>query len=132
MTFKNLFIFSSIVALAFGLPLLFAPQSIFDMYSVDKTNLSSSVTHVSRCYGGMLIAFGIGGFMALKAAPSHGRKSLLAITTINAGITTILNILAIKNGVENSNAWITVIVVGAIAIMAGMLLSKEEIEMARK
>ena len=132
MTFKNVFIFSSIVALAYGLPLLFAPQGIIDMYSVEKTNLSGMVTLVSRTYGGLLIAFGIGGFMAINAGPSIARRSLIAVTTINTSISAILNLLAINNGVENSTAWVTVIVVAAIAVLSGMLLTKEKIEVSRK
>jgi hypothetical protein len=127
MTVKNLFIFSSVVALAFGLPLLFAPQAIIDMYAIDKSALSGIDVHVSRSFGGLLTAFSIAGFMSYNAEPSYGRRGLLIITVVNAGISTILNILAIMNGVQNSLAWLTVVAVAVIAVWAGLLLSKEKV-----
>ena len=127
MTTKNLFIVSSLVAFAFGLPLLFAPQAIIDMYAADKSTLSGIALHVSRCYGALLIAFGIGGFMSLNAEPSYGRRGLLVITTINAALAMILNIVAINNGVQNSLAWLTVVTLVVITAWAGLLLSKEKL-----
>ena len=127
MTVKNLFIFSSVIAFAFGLPLLFAPQAIADMYAVDKSTLSGITLHVSRAYGALLIAFGTGGFASLKAVPSYARRALLLITVVNAALTSILNILAIKNGVVNNLTWLTVVILIVITVWAGLLLSKEKV-----
>ena len=126
MTPKNLFIFSSVILLAFGLPLLFAPQAISDMYAVDKSALSGIALHVYRVYGALLIAFGIGGFASLKAGPSYARRGLLLIIVVNAFLLLILHILAIKNGVENSLAWSIVLISAVITVWAGLLLSKEK------
>ena len=127
MTTKNLFIVSSLVALAFGLPLLFAPQAIIDVYAVDKATLTGITIHVSRCYGAILTAFGIAGLMSMNAGPSYGRRGLLIVTAINAALAMILNILAIMNGVENSVAWLTVVTLVVITAWAGLLLSKEKV-----
>ena len=128
MTYKNLAIFSSLVGLAYGLPLLFAPQAIIDMYSTDKSSLSGIALHVCRGYGALLTAVGIGGFTAMNAMPSIARRGILVITVINTGLATILNFLAVNNGVENNMAWGTVLVVGIIAVWSGWLLSQEKIE----
>ena len=127
MTPKNLFILASIVAFAFGLPLLFAPQGIVDMYAVDKSALPGVALHVCRAYGALLFAFGIGGFASLKAEPSYARRALLLITVVNAFLVLILHIFAIKNGVENSLAWLIVLISVVITVWAGLLLSKEKV-----
>ena len=127
MTTKNLFIVSSLVALAFGVPLLFAPQAIIDVYSADKSTLTSIATHVCRVYGGMLIAFAIGGLMAQNAEASLARRSLIIVTVINAGLSMILNALAVVNGVENNLGWLTVLTLVVITAWSGLLLSKENV-----
>jgi hypothetical protein len=127
MTVKNLFIFSSLVAFAFGLPLLFVPQTIIDLYAVDKSALTGIALHVSRAYGALLTAFGIGGLMSLNANVSHGRRGLLIITAVNGALAMILNILAITNGVENNLAWLTVVTLIVITAWSSLLLSKEKV-----
>ena len=126
MNFKNLCITNGIVCLLFGLPLLLFPNAITDLYMVDGESLTKSGEVLSRLYGTILVGLGIALFVSIKAQESYGRRGLLTLITIANILAAITHTYSILQGLENSSAWSTVVLVVIFAVWGGMLLSKEK------
>ena len=125
MTTKNFFTYQSILNLAFGIALLFAPQMMLDTYGGEKIDLTGTIESVFRSYGTSLIGLGIAAYLMRKAKFSLAMYAFLVATCVSAILVIIIHIRAILQGDQNSLGWLTVLLVGIIAVWSGMLISKE-------
>ena len=82
MTVKNLFIFDAIVCLLFGLPLIFTPQVLANIFLVDPA-LTDGALATFRSYGIILSGSGIALLYARNALPSSARKAFLIFIAIS-------------------------------------------------
>jgi hypothetical protein len=125
MTVRNLFIFNAIICILFALPLIFAPQILADMYTVEKTIIDGGIAVIVRAYGSLMLALGIALWFSRNAKPSIGRRGLLILILV-ANIPLVINYLhGILTGIEKNEAWGIVILTTVLAAWAGLLLSKE-------
>lgn len=124
MTIKNLFTFNAIVCLIMSLLLIFTPQMLSDLYTIDPT-MSNGAIVFSRAFGSLMLGLGIALWMSRNAVPSDGRRGLLIIITISCGLMVINYIHGILTGVNTNMAWGLVILTAILALWGGLLLSKE-------
>lgn len=126
MTVKNLFIFDAIVCLLFGLPLIFTPQVLANIFLVDPV-LSDGALATFCSYGIILSGSGIALLYAKNALPLSARKAFLIFIAISGTFTAINNIHAIVTGIANNHEWGIIISTAIISIWAIMLLLKEKV-----
>lgn len=124
MAIKNLFTFNAIVCLIMSLSLIFTPQMLSDLYTIDPT-MSNGAIVFSRAFGSLILGLGIALWMSRNAVPSDRRRGLLIIITISCGLTVINYIYGILTGVNTDMAWGLVILTAILALWGGLLLSKE-------
>ena len=84
MSTNNFLIVSAIVALLFGVGLLFVPTTIIEPYMVNP-EISPSMEILGRAYGTSLVGIALMFWTARKAYPSIARKAIL-IGAVTANI----------------------------------------------
>ena len=125
MTAKNFFIFQALVSLVYGLQLLFVPSMLVAVFTSQTIDMSGVLDVISRGYGTLLTAVGIGCWTAREAGASLARRSMLLMLAIVDTLVTIVHIRAIIQGSENALGWTTVLIAAVLAAWGGLLLSKE-------
>lgn len=126
MTTKNFFTYQAILNLIFGIPLLFVPQMLTDMYGTPHTDTTGTVETLSRAYGTALIGLGVCAFMVRQAQPSLARNAFLFATFVSGLLTIIVHVRAINLGFENYTGWVTVLLLVVLVVWSGLLVSKED------
>jgi hypothetical protein len=126
MTVKNLFIFDAIVCLLFGLPLIFSPQVLANIFLVNPV-LTDGAIAAFRSYGIVLSGAGIALLFARNALPSKARKALLIFIAISGTFTAINNLYGVVTGIGNSTEWGVIISTAIISVWAIILLLREKV-----
>ena len=126
MTVKNLFIVDAIVCLLFGLPLIFNPQFLANIFLVDPL-LTDGIIATFRSYGIILSGGGIALLSARNALLSIARRGLLIFIAFSGTFTAINNIHAVVTGIGNNNSWGVIVITGIVGAWAIMLLLKEKV-----
>ena len=122
---RNLFIFAGIIALVFGLPLIFNPDFVNKTFLVDST-MSAGTAFSFRGYGILLSSVGIGLLSARNSAPSTGNRGLLLIIVIGATVGVINSIYMSIKGLTTNNNWLIVILLAIEAIWGILIFSKRK------
>jgi hypothetical protein len=104
----------TIIAIGFGIPLLFFPQLMIDIYAVQKTEVTGILDLASRGYGSLLIALGIACFAIRNTQSVQVRRAFLLMLAISNPLTLIVHIRAIMQNTENSMGWGTVLCLGIL------------------
>ena len=120
MTTKNLFTFAGIIALIFGLPLIFNPDFVIKTFLVDST-MTAGAAFTMRGYGILLSSLGIGLLSARNSVPSAGNRGLLLIIVIGAAVGLINSIYMSIKGLSTNSNWFIVILL-AIEASWGILI----------
>lgn len=126
MTVKNLFIFDAIVCLLFGLPLIFRPQVLANIFLVDPA-LTDGAIATFRSYGIILSGGAIALLSARNSLPSKARRGLLIFIAVSGTFTTINNIHAVVTGIGNNTEWGVIISTAIISVWGIILLLKEKV-----
>jgi hypothetical protein len=110
MSYKFLFVLNALVALAFGLALLFVPATVLGLFGVAERYVSTLL--VARFFGSAMIALGSVLWFAKDAADMAVQKNMgmaLLISAILGLVVTIIG-MAGNKAVIRSNGWIAVVV----------------------
>lgn len=126
MTLKNLFIFNAIVCLLFGLPCIFIPQSLANLFLAEPAFTDGAIS-TARGYGIMLCGSAIALLFARNSVPSTARKGLLIFIVIGGVLTSFNLIYAVLTGIDNAKGWFAVIPTLIITIWGSLLLLKEKV-----
>ena len=126
MTVRNLFIFDAIVCLLFGLPLIFSPQVLANIFLVDPA-LSNGAIATFRSYGIILSGAGIALLCARNALPSKARRAFLIFIVISGVFTAINNTHGVVTGIGNNYKWGVIISTAIISVWGIILLLKEKV-----
>jgi hypothetical protein len=123
MTTKNLFTFAGVIALIFGLPLIFNPDFVNKTFLVDST-MSAGTAFSFRGYGILLSSVGIGLLSARNSAPSTGNRGLLLIIVTGATVGLINSIYMAVTGLTTNSNWLIVILLAIEAIWGITIFAK--------
>ncbi len=126
MTVKNLFIFDAILCLIFGLPLVFSPQYLANLFLVDPV-LTDGVIATFRSYGIILSGGGIALLSARNSLASKARRGFLIFIAISGTLTAINNIHAVITGIGNNNSWGGIVPTAILSIWGIILLFREKV-----
>lgn len=125
MTLRNLFIFNTVINVLFGIPLLFVPKLLVDMYVVDAAQATPATFIISRAYGSLILALGIALWSARNAQASLGRRAILQLVVVANAIVAVVYSYAVLAGVYNTMGWSIVAINVVLAAWGGSLLVKE-------
>ena len=110
MSYKFLFVLNALVALAFGLALLFVPKTVLGLFGVAEGYVSTLL--VARFFGSAMTALGLVLWFAKDADDMAVQKNLgmaLLISAILGLVVTIIG-MAGNKAVIRSNGWIAIVV----------------------
>ena len=119
MNTKNLLTFQAIVAILFGLTLIFVPKTLLGPYLTDPSDLNQVGQLLGSMYGAALIGIGVGCWVAREA--THPKSWLYAILFAN-GFNIYIYTEGIISGHFNSLLWSSLILVIVLALWAAYLL----------
>ncbi|MDH3243967.1 MAG: hypothetical protein OEM26_05085 [Saprospiraceae bacterium] len=125
MNAKNLFIFSGIVSLIYGVLLLLFPIPLYEMASPLEVTDSELFTIAGQGYGAIVLALGIALLTSAKASKSYGRRGFLLTIAVADTITAVIIAKALFDGLYTNLAMVTLALVVLQAAWAGLLLPKE-------
>ena len=125
MTLRNLFIFNTVINVLFGIPLLFIPKLLVDMYVVDAAQATSATFVISRAYGSLILALGVALWSARNAQASLGRRAIVQMVVVANAIVAVVYSYAVLAGVYNNMGWSIVAINLVLAVWGGSLLAKE-------
>lgn len=118
MKLKHLFIINAIIALAYALGELFAPQALGSIYGFENT-ANPELMLTARYFGWGLLAVGLICALAANSPPSEARqaivKGLFIAQIVGAGVSA----MGIANGVFNEMGWSAVILYLLLAVGYG-------------
>jgi hypothetical protein len=124
MTVKNLFIATGIVALFFGIVLMFFPEALTKMVLTDPA-MTAGQKALANNYGVVLVAMGIGLLAARNSIPSAARRGFVIQITISGLVLAGYDIRDILSGVCKSAEWGVVAIVGILGLWGLAKLLKE-------
>jgi len=122
MNSKNLLTFQAVVAIFYSLVLLFPTRHFLTPYLVDPESLTDIAIHMSRLYGALLIAFGIGCWIKRNHEDHQLFVMLIAIAN---GINLIINFTGTQGDYLTSTNWSSVVVVAILTLWAVYCLVKK-------
>ena len=126
MTSKNFFIFQAFVCLAYGIPLIVAPESFMSLSAIAKLDMTPKFESIARGYATALIGIGVASVLIRNAMPSIARRGFFVLALVANTLVTIVNVRSILRGDENSSAWTTVLLTAFLAVWSGWLWSKDK------
>jgi hypothetical protein len=119
MNSKNLLTLQSVVAILFGLGLVFIPQQLLEPYLNNAGDLNIVGQTVGSIYGAALMAIGVGCWIARNDTfPKSWIYGILVAHVINLYI----YLSAYFHGTFTSIVWTSIILSGIIELWAGYLL----------
>jgi hypothetical protein len=124
MNTKNLLIFAAIVGLFFGLFLIFAPE-ILAKIVLTHPEAGSGALATFRDYGILLLAVGIGSFIASNSMPSAARRGYVVQITISSLLFAAYNIYNVVSGICKSAGWGIVVITAILGIWGLMMIPRE-------
>ena len=122
MSYKFLFVLNALVALAFGLALLFVPATVLGLFGVVESYVSTLL--VARFFGAAMIALGSVLWFAKEAVDMAVQKNMgmaLLISSILGLVVTIIGMVGNK-AVIRSNGWIAIVVYVLFALGYAFML----------
>lgn len=126
MNAKNLFSVVAVIALLFGLALVFAPKFMGDQYLTNPGWLNPAGLLMAQGWGVSLAAMSVGCWYVRNDGPSLGRKAMLLMLLVtNLGFM-LIHVIATLNGVETALGWLQVAISVAIIAWSGRLLRQED------
>jgi hypothetical protein len=125
MNVKNLFTIDAIVCVLFGISFIFSTQKLSDLFVINPV-LSDGAIASLRGFGLVLLSAGVALWLSRNSTPSAARRGLLIFICFSGILTAANTIHAIVTGIENTTAWVIVILVAVMGGWAGLLLPKEK------
>jgi len=120
MNTRNLFTLVALINLLFGPGLIFAVESMANLYLTDPGWVNPGATLLAQGWGIMLLAEGAACLVLRNEGLSTGSRALLVLLAVSNAGWLVLHTLAILNKVETPMAWLQVamgIVVGGWAAL---------------
>jgi hypothetical protein len=122
---KNLFIFSGIVGLLFGLPFIFSPDVLIKAFT-GESSVAAGAGAALRDYGIMLSTAGIALFIARDSVSSSAKKAMLLFVIMGAVLIAANSVYSVLSGIGNSKVWGIVIVCIIQALWGIVALGREK------
>lgn len=116
MNLNTLFVVNFILALVFGLGLMFVPSTIADIYA---TELTPAGAFMGQLFGACLIGFAILSWFARGIAEFATRQIFALMFFVGYVLAFVISLLAQTKGVLNSLGWVNVVVYAVLAIGFG-------------
>ena len=110
MKLGTFFIINTVVAIFFGLGLIFMPAKIGEIYGLDATPTS---LYISQLLGAAFMAIGLVTFLSRNAGTDLVRPICISFF-IGDAIGLIVVAISVMNGVSNSVGWFSVALYGIL------------------
>lgn len=122
MSYKFLFVLNALVALAFGLALLFVPATVLGLFGVVERYVSTLL--VARFFGAAMIALGSVLWFAKEAVDMAVQKNMGMALLINSILGLVVTIIGMagNKAVIRSNGWIAIVVYVLFALGYAFML----------
>jgi hypothetical protein len=119
MTFTKLLVLKAIVCVAFAVPFLLAPATLFELFGV---TLSEGGTFPAREYGAALAGTALLTWFARDMAESTARRPILLHLFVYDAIGFAVTVTYIASGVLNAVGWGPAVVYLFFAVGSGYFL----------
>ncbi len=123
MTFRTLLVIKAIVCLVFGVGLLAAPDSIFEVLG---GSLAGAGLFAAREYGAAMIGTLLLCWLAKDTRASDARRAILLDLLVYDAIGVIITLHVVLTGVLGALGWGILVIYAFFAVGAGYLLPKEQ------
>ena len=120
MWYRSLMTIKSIVCLFLGIPILFAPKTLYGLFDAE---LGTSGSFAAQEYAAAMLGLMLLTWFARNAGPSAARHAIILGLFVYDALGVIITLIAIFVGVMNGLGWLVVVVYLFFAVGFGSLLT---------
>jgi hypothetical protein len=113
MNLNSLFVVNFILALVFGLGLMFVPSTISDLYAAELTPAGA---FMGQLFGACLIGFAILSWFARGIAEFATRQVFAMMFLVGYVLAFVISLIAQTKGVLNNLGWVNVVAYALLAL----------------